>query len=129
MNTAGSRPRPPSPQSNQVEQDIQQAGATASSVATAQLQPPAGAPCSNFAEWFAAYGEPGPPAAAGLMTNFEKSPKIYGGTNHHRGQADAYRAPLEIGLLSLQKAPKYLAFLKLHAENENDSPGQASAAS
>ncbi|CAM9163129.1 unnamed protein product [Scytosiphon promiscuus] len=56
---------------DQVEHDINQAGAISSA-------------CSSLAEWFAAYGEPGPPAATGLMTNFEESPKIYGGTNHHR---------------------------------------------
>ncbi|CAN0141257.1 unnamed protein product [Pylaiella littoralis] len=72
---------------DQVEQDIQQAGAVSSSTAAAagQTLPSAAAPaCSNLAEWFAEYGEPGPPAAAGLTTTFEESPKIYGGTNHHR---------------------------------------------
>ncbi|CAN0491924.1 unnamed protein product, partial [Hapterophycus canaliculatus] len=69
-----------------VEQDIQQAGAVAlpaSAAAQAQASVPA---CSSLTEWFAAYGEPNPPAATGLMTNFEESPKIYGGTNHHRGE-------------------------------------------
>lgn len=69
----------------QVEQDIQ-AGAASSSAAAAQPQPPAGGPCSSLAEWFAAYGEPGPPTATGLTTTFEDSPKIYGGTSHHRGK-------------------------------------------
>ncbi|CAM9859767.1 unnamed protein product [Ectocarpus sp. 8 AP-2014] len=70
---------------SRVEQDIQQAGAVASSTAVAaQAQPSASPPCSSLAEWFAAYGEPAPSASSGLMTNFEESPKIYGGTNHHR---------------------------------------------
>ncbi|CAM9860517.1 unnamed protein product [Ectocarpus sp. 6 AP-2014] len=70
---------------DQVEQDIQQAGVVASSTAAAaQAQPSARPPCSSLAEWFAAYGEPAPSEFSGLMTNFEESPKIYGGTNHHR---------------------------------------------
>ncbi|CAM9312804.1 unnamed protein product [Ectocarpus sp. 13 AM-2016] len=69
----------------QVEQDIQQAGAVASSTAAAaHAQSPASPPCSSLAEWFAAYGEPARSASSGMMTNFEESPKIYGGTNHHR---------------------------------------------
>ena len=34
-------------------------------------------------QWFARHGEPGP-APPGYMSTFEKTPKIYGGTNHHK---------------------------------------------
>ncbi|CAM9742960.1 unnamed protein product, partial [Laminaria digitata] len=65
---------------DQVEHDIQQADALSSSA----RRPPEPS-LSSLSDWFAAYGEPGPPATLGLLTNFEESPKIYGGTNHHRG--------------------------------------------
>eukprot|EP00903_Cladosiphon_okamuranus_P016282 g15015.t1 len=68
---------------DQVEQDLQ-TRAVVSSAAAAQPHPPAEGGFSSLAEWFAAYGEPGPPAATGLTTTFEDSPKIYGGTRHHR---------------------------------------------
>eukprot|EP00904_Undaria_pinnatifida_P007695 jgi/Undpi1/4055/HiC_scaffold_16.g07422.m1 len=64
---------------DQVEQDIQQAGALESSAP----RPPEPS-LSSLSEWFATYGKPAPPPTLGLFTVYEDSPKIYGGTNHHR---------------------------------------------
>lgn len=64
----------------QIEFDIVQAGAQAAGAPQAP-----GPSFVNLKEWFAMYGEPKPAASNGWMTNFEESPKIYGGTNHHRG--------------------------------------------
>lgn len=64
-----------------IEQDIGQAGAQA--VAASGVVP--GPSFSSLKDWFAAYGDPKPPPTSGYLTKFEDSPKIYGGTNHHRG--------------------------------------------
>jgi len=39
---------------------------------------------NSLKQWFARHGEPGP-APPGYLSSFTKKPKIYGGTNHHRG--------------------------------------------
>ena len=39
---------------------------------------------NSMKQWFARHGEPGP-APPGYLSSFTKKPKIYGGTNHHRG--------------------------------------------
>jgi hypothetical protein len=53
----------------------------ASKAATVQ---PAGAP-SSLSQWFDTYGHPkGAETQEDLLTSFHNSPKIYGGTSHHR---------------------------------------------
>lgn len=38
---------------------------------------------SSLSQWFATYGQP-KPAPNNFMSEFQPSPKIYGGTAHHR---------------------------------------------
>ena len=42
-----------------------------------------GAGMQSLEQWLAVYGQP-KPAPHGYMTTFQKGPKIYGGTTHHR---------------------------------------------
>ncbi|CAM9507770.1 unnamed protein product, partial [Choristocarpus tenellus] len=61
---------------DQVDYDIQRG----------QLLPPqllAEPSLTSLKQWFETYGKP-KPTPPGFLTNFEESPKIYGGTSHHR---------------------------------------------